>query len=621
MPTQCMHTAISVPTTSRVEVTAHSADLAPALTLFRRVAFLTLFCLIAMCTFGQTVTVTVGSNGVATIVYTPPANTTTPPVVVTNTPPAVTIAANPTAVAPGGTTTISYTLSNATSATFAVGSVSGAVTATSNSVAVTPAATTTYTITGTNSQGSVSKSVTVSVAAAGVALTSCGDITAAGSYFLANDVSSAGTCFGIDANNITLNLNNHTITYGTGGGNAPTPAIEGHDCWSTSNPVDSGPCGSAHGGLVVYGGKIVQSKSSATFSPVFGFGQGTFSSAPYIHDIVATFQNAGAQFYSSTYLPPGAQIMNNTIYDNVTNIQNSGQGALSARSQFQGQAIFIFQNNNNPGVGDVIENNTIIGSPQGGIRTVNQHSTISGNDISMNATYSNDFCADLPADYTMVTNNNCHPTSGRGFHINSNHVTVSNNKISVTELSQNAEYGGCELGGAYGVQVEWDPSVTAASPVGDQVTGNIINATSVKCNAIGLRVTDMTAAGSAVFTGNTITTTNNGTAQDFGISTDGSNNQGISFTGNTFSDKYAYADGEWDGFSNTLIGHNTWLGTPSHTFAAVDGGCDPSQNEAGAVCPANVTFTDSLPNTVVCGNYSEAAVSINGQVTQCKPKQ
>ena len=362
----------------------------------------------------------------------------------------------------------------------------GAVTAASNSVAVNPTVTTTYTITGTNSQGSASKSVTVSVAPTGVALTSCGDITAAGSYYLANDVSSAGTCFGIDANNITLNLNNHTITYGTGGGNAPTPAIEGHDCWSTSNPVDSGPCGSAHGGLVVYGGKIVQSASSATFSPVFGFGQGTFSSAPYIHDITATFQNAGAQFYYSNYVVTGAKIINNTIYDNVTSINKTGQSDLSARAAFQGQAIYINQNNENPGVGDTIENNTIMGSPQGGIRTVNQNSVISGNDISMNATYSNDFCADVPADSTTVTNNNCHPKSGRGFHVNANKVTISNNKISVIELSQNAEYKGCESGGAYGVQLEFDNSFLPSPPTGVQVTGNTITATSVACEAIGL---------------------------------------------------------------------------------------------------------------------------------------
>jgi hypothetical protein len=621
MSTQRMQNLVSATPASSREEMVHVAGTTAALKFFRRAGFLALFCLFAMVTFGQSVTVTVASNGVATIIYTPPATTTTPPVVVTSTPPTVTIAASPTAVAPGGSTTISYTMANATSATFAIGSVSGTVAASSNSVVVNPTATTTYTATATNSQGSTSKSVTVTVAQTGVALTACGDITASGTYYLANDVSSAGTCFGIDANNITLNLNSHTITYGTGGGNAPTPAIEGHDCWSTSNPVDSGPCGSAHGGLEVYGGNIVQSASSATFSDVFSFGQGTFTSAPYIHNIKATFQNTGARFYTSSYIPAGAKIENNTIYDNVSNIDKPGQADLSARSAFQGQAIYIGQNNENPGVGDLIENNTIVGSPQGGIRTVNQHSVISGNDISMNATYSNDFCADIPADYTTVTNNNCHPKSGRGFHVNSNNVTISNNKINVIELSQNAEYKGCEVGGSYGVQLEFDNSFLPTPPTGVQVTGNTITSTSAACEAIGLRVTGMTPAGNAAFTGNTITTTSTGVAQDFGISTDGSNNEGVTFTGNTFSDKYAYADGEWDGFSNTLIGHNTWASTPTHTFAAMDGGCDPTQKDTGAVCPAGITFTDSLPNTVVCGSYSEAAVSINGQVTQCKAKQ
>ncbi len=416
-------------------------------------------------------------------------------------------------------------------------------------------------------------------------------------------------------------MNGHTITYGTGGGSQPTPAIEGHDCWSTSNPGYGGPCGSAHGGLEVYGGNIVQSPNSAIFSPVFGFGQGNFSSAPYIHNITATFQNTGAQFYQSNYLPAGAKIENNTIYDKVTNIQEPGQGILSARAAFQGQAIFIGQNNQNPGSGDLIENNTIIGSPQGGIRTVNQHSTISGNDISMNATYANDFCADIPADYTTVTNNNCHPKSGRGFHINSNYVTVSNNIINVTELPQDPEYGGCEGGGTYGVQLEFDNSFLPSPPVGVKVTGNKITATSVACEAIGLRVTSMTPAGNAVFTGNTVTTTNNGTAHDFGIDTDASNNAGVTFTGNTFNDQFAYGGGDWDGYNNTTIGTNTWQNTPTYTFYAGDGGCDPTQNDPGAVCPVNVHFTDSLPNTVYCGAESEAIVTIGGHVTQCKPNQ
>jgi hypothetical protein len=433
-------------------------------------------------------------------------------------------------------------------------------------------------------------------------------------------VSSTVGCFAIDAAGIKLNLNGHTITYDTGGA-SHEPAIQGHDCWSTDNPQIAGDCGSSHGGLEVYGGTIRQAASGSTFSPIFEFGQGNFSSAPYIHNITATFQNTGAQFYASNYLPSGVKIENNTIHDNVTNIQQPGQGALSARSAFQGQVIYIGQSNENPGSGDLIENNTIIGSPQGGIRTVNQHSTISGNDISMNATYSNDFCADIPADYTTVTNNNCHPKSGRGFHINSNHVTVSNNTINVVELPQNAEYGGCELDGAYGVQLEFDSSFLSSPPTGVKVTGNTITATAGACQAIGLRVTDLTSAGTSSFTGNTITTTSSGAAHDYGISTDASNNAGVSFTGNTFRSKFAFVDGDWDGFKNTTIGHNTWSTTPTYTFVAGDGGCDPTQNDSGAVCPTTVDFADSLPMTVSCGGESTATVTIGGASKKCKPNQ
>jgi hypothetical protein len=551
------------------------------------------------------------------------------------------LTATPSTITRGKNTSISWRVSGATSLTVSNGSASGPLTM-SSPVTISPTATTTYTLIARNAAGSTSRSITVFVQAAstsapaptptptpsspatsvtnpgGAKLTACGDLTKTGTYYLANDVSSTVGCFAIDAAGITLNLNGHTITYDTGGA-SHEPAIQGHDCWSTSNPEIAGDCGSSHGGFEVYGGTIVQSVSPSTFSPIFEFGQGNFSSAPYIHNITAVFQNTGAQFYDSNYLPPGVKIENNTIYDNVTNIQQPGQGVLSARSAFQGQAIYIGQSQNNPGSGDLIENNTIVGSPQGGIRTVNQHSTISGNDISMNANYSNDFCADLPADYTTVTNNNCHPKSGRGFHVNSNHVTLSNNQISVIELPQNIEYNGCELDGTYGVQLEWDPSVTPAPPVGVQVTGNTITATSLKCNAIGLRVTDLTAAGNAAFTGNTITTTNNGTALDMGISTDGSINAGVTFTGNTFSDTYTYVDGDWDGSSGTVIGHNTWLGTPKYTFNAADGGCDPTVAESGAICPVNAVFTDNLPNTVSCGAESTAAVTIGGNLTQCKP--
>jgi hypothetical protein len=365
----------------------------------------------------------------------------------------------------------------------------------------------------------------------------------------------------------------------------------------------------------------MQSKNSAPFSPVFSFGEGTFSSAPYIHDVTATFQNQGAVFYYSAYLPPGARIENNTIYDNVTNIQFPGQGVLSSRSAFQGQAILIASNDNSPGSGDLISGNKIIGSPQGGVRSNNQNTVIENNDISMNAVYSNDFCADIPANGQVVKNNNCHPVSGRGFHINAGNDTVSGNTITVTELKQNAEYNGCELGGAYGIQLEDDP-YQHNSPAGSTISGNTIVAKAGDCDAIGIRLTGLSAASGGAFTGNTITTSNTGGAgKDYGISVSGADADGVSFTGNTFKSGYAYAMIDWDGGNNVTVGTNTWQGSPTLTINAGDGGCAPGQSDGDAACPVSFTFTDSLPDSVSCGSYSVATVKVGGKTTVCTPKQ
>ena len=462
---------------------------------------------------------------------------------------------------------------------------------------------------------------------AGTPLTACKDLTSGGKYYLANDVSSAGTCFGIDANNISLNLNGHTITYGTGGGTTPTPAIEGHDCWYTTGHFTGGPCSSSHSGVEVYNGTILQSPNSAPFSDAFSFGQGTFSSAPYIHDITATIQNQGAQFYYSDYMVPGARIENNRITDHVTNIQLPGQGMLSARSAYQGQTIAILGPENNPGTGDTITGNTIIGGPQGGIRSVNQNTVISNNDISMDSYYSNDYCFQVSANGTKVTNNNCHPVSGRGIDIDAGNVTVTNNTFNVTELLQNLEYGrngqpGCEGGGAYGIRFKYIPFNASFNMNNDQISNNTFTVTAGPCQAVGVQFVLTPANASVSVTGNKVTSINLNQGQpDYAIGFTGAHGDGISVTGNTFTSSTGYVFGEWDGYNNFTIGHNTWLGTPAYTVAAGDGGCDPTVTDSLAVCPASVTVTDSLPNTVQCQPYSMAKVTIAGQVTQCTAKQ
>ncbi len=266
----------------------------------------------------------------------------------------------------------------------------------------------------------------------------------------------------------------------------------------------------------------------------------------------------------------------------------------------------------------MISGNKIIGSPQGGVRSDNQNTVINGNDISMNSVSTNDFCADLPSDGQIAENNNCHPISGRGFHLNSVNDTVENNTINVIELKQNLEYGsngqpGCEIDGAYGVQVEFD-AFQGVPPTGAKIIGNNITATAGDCQANGLRVTSATAGGSASFSGNTVTTTNlGGAGHDYSISLDDANGSGITFTGNTFSSQYAYIDGDWDGYQDFIFGTNTWLGTPTFAIFANDGGCP-----GAAVCPANIQLTDAAAESGKCGNFSTATFTLDSQVTVCK---
>src|SRR5580692_10582627 len=73
----------------------------------------------------------------------------------------------------------------------------------------------------------------------GIAVTACGNMsTASAVYYLQNDVSSTGTCMSVTANGVTLNLNGHTITYGTSSSSAMANGILGVDCgepmWTTS---------------------------------------------------------------------------------------------------------------------------------------------------------------------------------------------------------------------------------------------------------------------------------------------------------------------------------------------------------------------------------------------------
>ncbi len=454
----------------------------------------------------------------------------------------------------------------------------------------------------------------------GTALKDCADLTSSGTYYLAQDVTAPATCFFIDANNITLNLNGHTITYGTGGGTAGTPAVLLADNWYTGGSTYSlAKTGTtrAHGGFEIYNGTIQSSPSAAPQSRGIWVGQSSdISPAPKVHDLTinTTAVDANPIFGDSSL--SGWQIYNNKLSYGAT-----GPKAITSRYLLYGYAIWLADTLNAPGViSDEIYSNQIVAAPQGGIYDTNQNAHIHNNTITFNSYFTNDYCvAAVSGNGAVISNNSCTPTSGRGYDIEASNVTLSNNTATVMELAQNAEYGGCELGGADGIRIK-DNYHTAgggapAPPVGAIVTGNVITAVATVCQANALRLSFLYPGDSATISGNSFTSTGSG-AKDFAISFDQVNASPLTFSGNTFSAQLAHIQIDYDGVIAGLIqAGQTWAGTPKYSIYDVDGGLDVTNPTHPGV--SSLIVDDDMPAQKFCGGVSFSTLLLGATSLSC----
>jgi hypothetical protein len=445
-------------------------------------------------------------------------------------------------------------------------------------------------------------SVTLNAPSLGTPLSACADITTSGTYYLATDLTSAATCFFIDADNITLNLNGHTITYGTGGGTASTPAILLADSWYTAPGYDLAKTGTTlhHGGFVVYGGSIVAAPNAAQRSTCLWVGQSDdISPAPVVHDLTLTTYAEDASPIFGTVSASGWQIYNNTV--------NYASLTTSSRYDLWGYAIWIADDPNDGGSpADQIYNNKIIGAPQGGIFDDHQNTYTHNNDITFNSLYANDYCvATLSGNGQTVSYNNCHPLSGRGIDAEASNETIDHNTITVTELPQDAEYGGCELAGADGIRVRDNVyQGNPAPPSGVTVSNNTINAIATTCQANGLRLTGLLSDDNVTYSNNTVTTTGVGTSliPDYAVSMDGVQQAPLTFTSNSFSSVYAYVEVDWDGANATMDAGQTWLGAPLLALDDENGYND--QSEDGPTFAQSITISGAQSGSIHCGNYA-----------------
>jgi hypothetical protein len=456
----------------------------------------------------------------------------------------------------------------------------------------------------------------------GSALSSCQAITTGGTYYLAGNVTCTSQGFALNASGITLNLNGHTITYGSP--TAVVPAFSICDQWYSRLPRTS--CGNgAHQSPEIYNGSIVQASNSIGFSHAIWIGQGNGINGGYIHDLTITIQATGTEAFYGDYPGVGWKIENNTINDNVTYIQQSGQSPLGARSQFQGMVI-NFDNSNAAGAGNIFTSNTINGSPQGGIRDSTQNSQITNNVIKLSSEYSNDYGVIMLAN-GQTASGNVIAGRGRGIDAEASAFKIENNTITVHEEANNSEYSGCELDGTYGVRVKNYPMISGYVPsTGWTISGNTVSVSAQYCPAHALQLTDLPTTVAGTISNNSFTTTNRTTistagidqdAGDYGVTFDGYDQAQVNFQTNTFNASVCAQisnDASTDGADATIQSGQHWS-CGQYSIADID-----LTGSGGGTYPQALTIDDTISGASgICGPYAEGTLKVGSWTEQCKP--
>lgn len=175
----------------------------------------------------------------------------------------------------------------------------------------------------------------------------------------------------------------------------------------------------------------------------------------------------------------------------------------------------------------------------------------------------------------------------------------------VTEAPVIPEYGGCELGGAYGIQLEQD----IASAGNILVNGNTVTLNTGGCGGGVLRVTGWPSSAKATIQGNTFTVNRNaGADKDYGMLyyLDADDLSNVVFGANTLkTNDLACALIDWDGATN---------------FTASLAGCQApyamgAGNGPGNNSSFNVTGAPNL--NLGCGSYAVTTGKINGVTKKC----
>lgn len=336
-------------------------------------------------------------------------------------------------------------------------------------------------------------------------------ISASGNYYLNADLSSTGIGIAVLASNVDINLNGHTLTYGTSpiGSGASQVGEYGILLCNTSNigssneAIDSsyssnGYCksgGVSAENVTVENGTITQSASaSAYYDPTNCPGSGIQSGCAHAHDSIAS--HVVAAWYTN-----GVKVAHVTInFQTVDSYgirlqyqQSGGSYGLDAECNTLNNSVTQYNRRdeanasiwtgNDNGSANIAKYNTVVGGAQGGILMGvggkdPQGTTIAYNDVSLSANqggtsahmYSNDYSISACMKAGAVSYNYVHSTEGRGigcvYGADLDGTVIQGNYSDAGEDQVNGEYGshggtqgaswvgGCEDEGGKGFEVK-----------------------------------------------------------------------------------------------------------------------------------------------------------------------
>lgn len=350
----------------------------------------------------------------------------------------------------------------------------------------------TATFSETDSSGTHTLPLTgVSTTETALSSSACPSALAAGNYQLTADISCAEIAFTTDAT-VDINLNGHTITYGT---TTTANQIGGID-------VSGGDAGTVtvHNGTLTQGTGVntfwdgeTPGTGEATSSVLGGTPSGYNPNSPGAWILSNLTINYHTQFAAAVIANGSAITMHDvTIYDAAVGT------CAEVGCRAEAQSYPIFQYNAESATGTLkVYNVSLFGSAQGGVSWNSIGGLVVNNYLNpgnASGTNSNDFAIQEYGKNAIIENNIILTpitadsgsrgimVSGAGGYGSGN--TVTHNTVGSLERAVNAEAGGCEGAGGYDFQYDDNP------PGPNTVSYNTNTASNDGCVASGLRISD-----------------------------------------------------------------------------------------------------------------------------------